>query len=238
MPERDAEVAEGHDPGVVAAGRDVLLLGLLDEVVGALLQRLPAPDQVAQVEQAGTYAEHRLGEELGTGLGQALDLAALLERLDVLAAGLAEGAESPQDPEQLGCVADALAQFERPGIGLLGLRRAVAARRVVGGADPHDQGELELPAFPLVGHGRRLGQPPVEVGDGFRIGRTVDGPLAGQEPLVRRRLVHGRLGEVMGDEFRLVDEHVPLLGQGDLGDPGVVVAPGTASGATCRPRPG
>jgi hypothetical protein len=63
--------------------------------------------------------------------------------------------------------------------------------------------QLPLLALPALGQGVEHFDTPPEMGDGFEIARTRGGPLAGALPIGNGLVAEARLGEMMGEEFRL-----------------------------------
>ena len=135
-----------------------------------------------------------------------------------------EGPQTPQHPEALGGLAQLVAQRVGPRVSPLDLFGRVALDRAERRAELGEHLQLQPHPVGALGHREQQLQAPLQVADGLLVGRGGLGPLAGFEPLTRRRLeVYApRRLEVLGQQLGLDLGEVtkPLL-EG-LGDPPVV----------------
>ena len=113
-------------------------------------------------------------------------------------------AEDPvQRLEQLGHVAEGIAEGKGPAVDLLDLSGAIPPRRHQRGAEADEEGQLCLVTGSSGGKFWNKLQPGGEVGNGLSIGGSLQCPFTGKQPELQRSVRHRRRREVVGDDFRV-----------------------------------
>ena len=136
--------------------------------------------------------------------------------------------QSPQRPETARPIDRAGRTAPRPGCRL----RSTSGAAIALGCDQrttdrHAEGQLLVEVFRRVGQRLDQLEPFAQVSDRFHVGRAAGGQLAGAAPVGNRPRRQARLGQMLGQHFRLGlgDLGKPLLER--LGDAGVqLLAPG------------